>query len=119
MLRRPVVAGEDEERFFVGLIAAKAVGRAFTGKLDFAERLSCQVEHFDLAQHVDHVMTNKTTAQNAGAVERSLARGHNLGSVLAARVLDVHRDNALRRRVEIGQEEKLGAFVAEEIRTGS
>ena len=52
--------------------------------------------------------------EDAGAVERCLARRHDFRQMLAARLLDIHRHDALRRRVEIGEEVELRAFVAEE-----
>ena len=48
------------------------------------------------------------------AVERRLAGRHDFRHVLAARLVDVHRHDALRRRIEIGQKVELRALVADE-----
>ena len=73
-----------------------------------------EVEDLDLAQHVYQVLADEPAAEDAGAVERRLAGRDDFRDVFAARLVDVHRHDALRRRVEVGEKEKLRPLVAEE-----
>jgi hypothetical protein len=112
--RWDVVAGVDVKRFFVVLVAAETFHGALPWQLDFAKRLAGEVEDLRLTENVDHVLADDAATENADSVERFLAGGHDFGEMLAAGLIDVHRDDALGRRFQIGDEIELCSFIADE-----
>ncbi len=112
------VTGKSIESLRVVRAPAEAGGRADAGQGDLAERLALFVEQAHFAVRVLHVGGNDLVIDDARALQRVLALRDDLLPLRLVRFVEIDRDDAVARRIEVGQEIQDLFPVAEKFVTG-